>query len=109
MKKIQVGSNPITDEAVRLISKVYQALKHTQDYSLKAVNGKNKTIRDNSAKISLYAVSKTLEQLEPWNEIITAKDQGKDIDCAPFKSKKLEIVSGSEHNFAQYLIDKEGE
>ena len=41
MKKIQVDSNPITDEAVRLISKIYQALKHTKDYSLKAVNGKN--------------------------------------------------------------------
>ena len=109
MKKTQVGSNPITDEAVRLISKIYHALKHTQEYSLKAVNGKNKTIRDNSAEMTLHAVSKTLDQLDPWSEIIDAKEDGKDVDRAPLKSKKLEIVSGSEHNFAQYLIDKEGE
>jgi hypothetical protein len=109
MKNTNIGTNPVTEEAIRLINKIYKALKQTQDYSLKAVNGKNKTIRDNSAKISLYAVSKTLEHLEPWNEIITAKDQGKDVDRAPFKSKKLEIVSGSEFNFAQYLINKEDE
>jgi len=109
MKKIKLGENPVTEEAVRLISKIYHALKHTQEYSLKAVNGKNKTIRDNSAMMSLHAVSKTLDQLDPWSEIIDAKIDGKDVDRAPFKSKKLEIVSGSEHNFAQYLIDKEGE
>jgi hypothetical protein len=109
MKKINIGANPVTDEAIRLINKIYNALIHTQDYSLKAVNGRNKTIRDNSAMMSLHAITKTLQQLEPWNEIITAKVEGKDVHRAPLKSKKLEIVSGSQHNFAQYLIEMEDE
>ena len=51
MKKTTIGANPVTDEAIRLINKIYNALIHTQDYSLKAVNGRNKTIRETAGRL----------------------------------------------------------
>lgn len=111
MKKIRLGEsandNAITQEAIRFIQRIYDALKHTQSYTLNAVNGKNKTIRDNNAMMSLHAVSKTIEQLEPWNDIIEAKQNGEYIHEGKLKSHKLDIVSGPEYNFGQSLVNSE--
>jgi len=107
-KEKGIGDNPITEEAINFIENIYEGLIVQQKYSEKAVNGKNKTIRDNNALKSVLHCWEILKELKPWNEVIKAKENGVDIDSAPIKSSKLEIVAGSNNKFGQYIIDKEG-
>ena len=99
--------NPIEEEAIKFIKRINEDLIVQQKYSEKAVNGKNKTIRDNNALKSVLQSWKMLKELKPWNEVLKAKENGVDIHSAPIKSSKLEIVAGSNYKFGQYLIDKE--
>ena len=50
-----------------------------------------------------------VDDLQPWYKIIQAKHIGADIHAYPFKSSKLDIVAGAEHQFGQYIIDKENQ
>lgn len=106
-RRLGDNQNPITDEAIKLVRKLHDALIVQKKYCELAFNGKNKTIRDNNAVNSLAQINGVLSELKPWNEVIEAKENGEDIHSAPIKSSKLEIVAGSEHKFGQYIIDKE--
>ena len=101
------NQNPIEKEAVRLVKKIYEALKQQSLYCDLAVRGKNKTIRDINAIMSIKQNADALKSLRDWHEIIEAKENGEDVHSGALKSKKLNIVSGAEQNFAQYIIDKE--
>ena len=101
------NQNPIEEEAIKFIKSIYENLIVKQKYSEKAVNGKNKTIRDNNAQMSVFQSWKMLKELTPWYKVIEAKENGVDIDSAPIKSSKLEIVAGSNYKFGQYIIDGE--
>ena len=101
--------NPIEEEAIRSFKSIYENLIVQQKYSEKSVNGKNKTIRDNNALKSVLQCWKMLKDLKPWYKVIEAKENGVDIHAAPIKTHKLDIVAGAEHQFGQYIIDKENQ
>ena len=103
------NQNPIQDSAINLIKKIKDRLIVQKEHCIDAVLGRNKTIRDNAAAHSMTNISDILGELKPWNEVIEAKENGVDIHAAPIKSSKLEIVAGAEHNFGQYIIDRDDE
>ena len=51
--------------------------------------------------MSAAQVGKTLKELESWNEVIKAKENGVDIHAAPIKTHKLDIAGSAEHQFGQ--------
>ena len=104
---LEDNQNPIQNEAVRLVKKIYEALKQQSLYCELAARGKNKTIRDVNAIMSIKQNADALKSLRDWHDIIEAKDTGNDVHSGDLKSKKLNIVSGAEQNFAQYIIDLE--
>ena len=106
-KGIGDNQNQVTEEAIKFIKSIYENLIVQQKYSEKSVNGKNKTIRDNNALKSVLQCWKMLKDLKPWYKVIEAKENGVDIDSAPIKNSKLEIVAGSNYKFGQYIIDNE--
>ena len=99
--------NPIEEEAIKFIKSIYEDLIVQQKYSEKAVNGKNKTIRDNNALKSVLQSWKMLKDMKPWYKVIEAKENGVDIHSAPIKTHKLDIAGSFEHKFGQYIIDGE--
>jgi len=101
------NQNSVTEEAIKFIKNIYENLTVQQKYSEKAVNGKNKTIRDNNAQMSVFQSWKMLNDLKPWYKVIEAKENGADVHSSPIKSSKLEIVAGSNYKFGQYIIDGE--
>ena len=108
MSHTKTGHNrPIEEGAIKLIRKIYDGLIVQQQYAENAFVGKNKTIRDNNALMSAAQVGKTLKELESWNEVIKAKENGVDIHAAPIKTHKLDIAGSAEHQFGQYIIGKE--
>jgi len=107
IRRIDDNQHPVEEEAIKFIKSIYENLTVQQKYSEKAVNGKNKTIRDNNALMSIFQSWKMLKELKPWYKVIEAKENGVDIHSAPIKSSKLEIVAGEEHKFGQYIIDNE--
>ena len=108
-RRIGDNQNPIEDAAIKLIRNIYKALIVQKVYSTQAYTGKNKTIRDNNALMSAAKVEEILIKLTPWNTVIEAKENGVDIHAAPIKTHKLDIVAGAEHQFGQYIIDKENQ
>ena len=76
---------------------------------MEATHGKNKTVRDNAAVRAEADISKLVDDLTPWFQIIRAKEIGADIHSYPYKSSKLDIVACAETDFGQYIIDKEDE
>ena len=101
------NQNPIEESAINLIKKIKDRLIVQKEHCIDAVLGRNKTIRDNAAAHSMTNISDILSELEPWNKVIEAKEKGVDIHAAPIKTHKLDIVAGAEHQFGQYIIDKE--
>ena len=109
--KRRIGDNqhPIEDAAIKLIRNIYDGLVVQKKDCIDAVLGKNKTVRDNAAVHSMTNISDVLSSLEPWNKVIEAKENGVDVHSAPIKTHKLDIVAGAEHQFGQYIIDKENQ
>lgn len=101
------NSNPIQDQAIKLIDKLYGSLQNIDKHVEQSRFGKNKTIRDNSAFMAGVNTAKSLKEFEPWNTIIKAKKAGDDIHYEPLKSTKLKIVAGDSTEFGQYIIDRE--
>ena len=108
-RRLGDNQNPIEEAAIKLVRNIYKALIVQNGYATQAYTGKNKTIRDNNALMSAAKVEETLKELAPWNAVIEAKDRGEDIHAAPIKTHKLDIVAGAEHQFGQYIIDKENQ
>ena len=107
LRRIGDNQNAVTNEAIKFVRKIYEALNKQKTYCELAFKGKNKTIRDVNALMSLKQNADTLNSLKDWADIIEAKEENKDIHAGALKSKKLNIVAGAESNFAQYIIDKE--
>ena len=101
------NQNPVTESAISFIKDIRDRLIVQKESCVEAVLGKNKTVRDNAAVHSMTNISDILGELEPWNKVIEAKENGVDIHAAPIKTHKLDIVAGPEHKFGQYIIDKE--
>ena len=101
------NQNPIEESAINLIKKIRDRLIVQKESCIEAVLGRNKTIRDNASRYSMTNISDILGELEPWNKVIEAKENGVDIHAAPIKTHKLDIVAGAEHKFGQYIVDKE--
>ena len=108
-RRIGDNQNPIEEAAIKLVRNIYKALIVQSGYATQAYTGKNKTIRDNNALMSAAKVEEILIKLTPWNKVIEAKENGVDIHAAPIKTHKLDIVAGAEHQFGQYIIDKENQ
>ena len=106
-RRLGDNQNPITDGAINLIKKIRDRLIVQKESCIEAVLGRNKTIRDNASRYSMTNISDILGELEPWNKVIEAKENGVDIHAAPIKTHKLDIVAGAEHKFGQYIVDKE--
>ena len=105
-RRIGDNQNPIQDQAIKLIKSIYENLIVQQKYSEKAVNGKNKTVRDNNTLLSVFQCWKMLKDLKPWYKVIEAKENGVDVHSAPIKTHKLNIVADRHNELAQYLVDK---
>ena len=103
------NGSPIEDAAIKLIKTLTNKLISCQFASMEATHGKNKTVRDNAAVRAEADISKLVDDLTPWFQIIRAKEIGADIHSYPYKSSKLDIVAGAETDFGQYIIDKEDE
>ena len=101
------NQNPIQQEAIELVGRLYGSLEAIEKHVALAMCGKNKTVRDVSAFNAGVKTAKTLKEFKDWNIIINAKKDGKDIHAEPLKSSKLEIVAGNASKFGQYLIDSE--
>ena len=101
------NQNPVTESAISFIKNIRDRLIVQKESCVEAVLGKNKTVRDNAAVHSMTNISDILGELEPWNKVIEAKENGVDIHAAPIKTHKLDIVAGAEHQFGQYIVDKE--
>ena len=102
------NQNPIEESAINLIKKIRDRLIVQKESCIEAVLGRNKTIRDNAARYSMTNISDILGELEPWNKVIEAKENGVDIHRAPIKTHKLDIVTNMHtEKFGQYIIDKE--
>ncbi len=99
--------NPIEENAINFVRENIEKLIVLQKYCERALGGKNKTIRDNSAMNSVAQIKCVLDDLKPWQEVIQAKDNGVDIHSAPIKTHKLDIVGGSHAKFGQYLVNKD--
>ena len=104
---IRQSMKPTEQEAIKFIKNIYENLTVQQKYSEKAVNGKNKTIRDNNALRSVLQCWKILKDLKPWYKVIEAKENGVDIHAIPIKTHKLDITGGAENRFGQYIVDNE--
>ena len=103
------NGSPIEDAAIMLIKDLREKIISGQFASMEATHGKNKTVRDNAAVRAEADISKLVDDLTPWFQIIRAKEIGADIHSYPYKSSKLDIVAGVETDFGQYIIDKEDE
>ena len=106
-RRLGDNQNPVTDGAISFIKNIYESLIVQKKHCAGAVLGKNKTARDNAAMNSIAQINGVLSDLEPWKKVIEAKENGVDIHAAPIKTHKLDIVAGAEHQFGQYIIDKE--
>ena len=107
-RRLGDNQNPITDGAINLIKKIRDRLIVQKESCIEAVLGRNKTIRDNAARYSMTNISDILGELEPWNKVIEAKENGVDVHRAPIKTHKLDIVTNMHtEKFGQYIIDKE--
>ena len=106
-RRIGDNQNPIQDQAIKLIKRIYENLLNLDKHTDQSWRGKNKTIRDNNALMSAVKSKKILQELESWHKVIEAKENGEDIHSAPIKSHKLNIVCDSHHKFGQYLVDKD--
>ena len=105
-RRIGDNQNPIQDQAIKLIKRIYENLLNLDKHTEQSWRGKNKTIRDNNALMSAVKSKKILQELESWHKVIEAKENGADIHSAPIKSHKLNIVADNYHQFGQYLVDK---
>ena len=105
-RRMDFNQNPIEDAAINLIKSLRNNLIDCLIISNEAVLGKNKTTRDIAAMESAAAVDNLLTKVKSWADIIEAKENGDDVHSHPLKSKKLDIVSGSESDFGQFIIDK---
>ena len=109
VKRRTIGDNqnPIQDQAIRLIKNIYHNLTDLNKTTEQSVSGKNKTIRDNNALMSAVKSKKMLQDLNSWNKVIEAQENGVDIHSAPIKSHKLNIVADKNHQFGQYIVDRD--
>ena len=82
-RRLGDNQNPITDGAINLIKKIRDRLIVQKESCIEAVLWRNKTIRDNAARYSMTNISDILGELEPWNKVIEAKENGVDIHAAP--------------------------
>ena len=109
VKRRTIGDNqnPIQDQAIRLIKNIYHNLTDLNKATEQSWRGKNKTIRDNNALMSAVKSKKMLQDLNSWNKVIEAQENGVDIHSAPIKSHKLNIVADKNHQFGQYIVDRD--
>ena len=94
-------------QAVRFLDKLSKLVRIANDQTNQSINGKNNVIRG----ICLRDVSSTLTKLcketKDWHAVIETMKKGKDVHIQEnCKGSKLEIVSGSEYEFGQYIIDQ---
>ena len=105
----RIGDNsqfPIAESAINFIRNIRDSLIVQKKYCEKSFNGENETIRDINAMNSVAQINAILNKLNPWNEIIKAKDNGVIVHSAPIKTHKLDIVADRHHEFGQYIVDK---
>ena len=106
-----IGDNsqfPLAESAIDFVRENIEKLTILKRYCERAFNGKNKTIRDNSAMNSAAQINCILNDLKPWQEVINAKDNGVDVHSAPIKTHKLDIVTNTNTEpFGQYIINKD--
>ena len=95
------NQNPIQDQAIRFIQNIWHNLTDLNKTTEQSVNGRNKTIRDNNALMSAVKSKKMLQDLNSWNKVIEAQENGVDIHSAPIKSHKLNIVGAIHHQLGQ--------
>jgi|TARA_B100001964_G_scaffold137794_1_gene151951 hypothetical protein len=106
IKRIGDNQDPIQDQAIRLIKEIHENMVGLQKHTSEAWMGKNKTIRDNNALMSVVKSNKILHRFESWFKVVDAKANGVDVHSAPIKTHKLNIVAHKHNEFGQYLVDK---
>ena len=102
-------SEAVADQAVRFVSKLSGLVRSANGHMHYAINGKNTVERGVSLRDTHAYLRKLEKQTEDWHTVIETMKQGKDIHSnhnGGCKGSKLEIVGGSEPEFAQYLVDK---
>ena len=107
-RRIGDNQNPIQDQAIRLIKEIHENVLDVQKHASEAWIGKNKTVRDNNALMSVVKTNKMIQRFESWSKVVDAKANGVDVHSAPIKTHKLDIVTNMRtERFGQYIIDKE--
>ena len=100
------NQNPIQDQAIRLIKEIHENVLDVQKHASEAWIGKNKTVRDNNALMSVVKTNKMIQRFQSWFKVVDAKSNGVDVHSAPIKTHKLNIVADRHNELAQYLVDK---
>tara|TARA_R110002020_G_scaffold407024_1_gene617130 strand:+ start:248 stop:700 length:453 start_codon:yes stop_codon:yes gene_type:complete len=97
----------ILQQAVRLLGRFNHYAMAAQYEISQAINGKNSTIRAVGARDADTWLRKLKKESQSWNTVLENMEEGKDVHVGEnCKSEKLDIVSGSEYEFGQFIINK---
>lgn len=95
-------------ENIKDLTKSYRKrLSVLEKKALGVLFGKNNIQRGSNAGEILTEVKQGLAEVRALDNIIVAKEQGKDIHRDELKSDKLEITGGIYSDLAQAIVDEE--
>jgi hypothetical protein len=100
-------SQLILENTKKLIKSFNKSLNLFEKGALGVLLGKNNIQRGSNAGEMLTEARKKKDEVRALNNIIVAKEQGKDIHRDELKSDKLEITGGRYGDLAQAIVDEE--
>jgi len=97
----------VLEHAVKLLDR-FNHYAGAAGYEIsRAINGKNSVTRAVGARDAQIWLHKLEMESQSWDTVLKNMKAGKDIHIQEnCKSEKLDIVSGSEHEFGQYIVNK---
>ncbi len=94
-------------QAVRILGKLSKLVRIANDQTNQSIKRKNNVIRGICLRDVSTTLTKLCKETKDWHAVIETMEQGKDVHIQEnCKGSKLEIVSGSEYEFGQYIIDQ---
>ena len=93
-------------QAEAMLSKLIR-LVSLADYEVnQSIYGKNVNTRSHASSLAKGYLDKVKSETRSWNMVLHAKELGKDIHSAPFKTHKLDITGGEHHDFGQHIVNE---
>ena len=95
------------DQAVNFLSSLISKVERADVELDFAINGKNDVKRGVALADAVKTIARLRKDTKDWRAVIDTMKKGKDVHIQEnCKSNKLEIVSGFEADFGQYLINQ---